>query len=151
MCWINMTCIETKNMLSIVYNFRQTVRWDELCNQLDALTSLSLLNVTLKTKGAISTFVHTNRSSSCANSGLNNRYSFKSFTLGARCETASELASHNVFCSAHVDIRRTCFAAISCHCPSSLNITLEFHLKGEIHCKCGNFLCLMNKTEERDS
>lgn len=67
--------------------------------------------------------------------------SFKRFPAGGCCEKTSRV---------HVYIRRACFAAVSCHCPSSLNITLEFHLKGMIHCNCGNFTCLMSKTRERD-
>lgn len=99
----------------------------------------------------MSASAHTNKLTSCVNTDPKNCCTLESCTLSAGCET-SEFASFNVFCSVRVYIRRTWPPAcpglmlISCHCPSSLNITLEFHLKGRIDCECENFLCLMNKT-----
>lgn len=168
----SMSCVSSfipawkqKHVVFNWYLWRCDVRWGELCNQLDAFIPLSLLNVawvllkssyTVKTKAAISASARTNKLTSCVNTDPKNCCTLESRSLHARCET-SKFASCNVFCSACVYTERTwppaCFglAVISCHCPSSLNITLEFHLEGGIHCECGNFICLMNKTGERVS
>lgn len=147
---------KNKNSLCAVFISRADIIH---VNQMDALASLSLLNVpwglleswfSLKTKAAITT-PRLYTLASCVNTDPKHCCTPESCTLSACCDKVQL----NVFSSVHVYIQRTwqpasfSFMVISCYRPSFLNITLEFHLKGRKHWECENVVCLMNKTGEK--
>lgn len=110
-----LTCIKT-NMLNIIYIFRHGVSGEVNCVTSWMSSPLCLCLMwceffffwsSLKTKGAILACVHTNQLKKCVNADPNSRCTLQSCTLSARLETTSQFASHNVFFSARVYIRRT--------------------------------------------